>query len=74
MQLRTKVQCLSQIANGMGYLHAKGVVLKHLKGYATLPRGKICYMAPEILSVLKVVPPNIVIDSSYDRESDVYAF
>ncbi|XP_025078176.1 kinase suppressor of Ras 2-like isoform X2 [Pomacea canaliculata] len=101
MTLHTRVQVLQGVAQGMGYLHAKGIVLRKLntsnifltprvkvsaidfslsearhnrKDYATIPRGHLTYVAPELLKTLRIVPPRLVPKSAPSPESDVFAF
>ncbi|XP_070173695.1 uncharacterized protein [Littorina saxatilis] len=101
MTLHTRVQILQGVAQGMGYLHAKGIVLRKLntvniflcprvkvsaidfslpearhnrKDYACIPRGHLSYVAPELLSSLRVMPPRLVPTAAPSPETDVYAF
>ncbi|XP_076443991.1 uncharacterized protein LOC143282277 [Babylonia areolata] len=101
MSLHTRVQTLQGVAQGMGYLHAKGIVLRKLntaniflcprvkvsaidfslpearhnrKDYASIPRGHLTYVAPELLKTLRVIPPRLVPSADPSPESDVFAF
>ncbi|XP_041367513.1 raf homolog serine/threonine-protein kinase-like [Gigantopelta aegis] len=101
LNMHTKVQILQQISLGMGYLHAKGIVLRKLNtknvflgskvkisvmdwgmsdirhnrsDYASVPRGHLTYVAPEILCTMKTIPPRLVATTPYTYESDVFAF
>ncbi|KAK7459713.1 hypothetical protein BaRGS_00038949, partial [Batillaria attramentaria] len=112
MTLHTRVQILQGVAQGMGYLHAKGIVLRKLntanifltprvkvsaidfslpearhnrrgklnttptllKDYASIPRGHLTYVAPELLSTLRVIPPRLVPTAAPSPETDVFAF
>ncbi|XP_060083113.1 kinase suppressor of Ras 1-like [Ylistrum balloti] len=101
MNLQNKIQCLRQVAHGVGYLHAKGIVIRCLSTrnvfmcpkarvsvmdygiadkysdrsqYACVPRGQLTYIAPEVLSSMKVMPPKLVATVSYSVRTDVYAF
>ncbi|XP_071486124.1 uncharacterized protein [Diadema antillarum] len=97
----SKVHIGRQLAQAMGYLHAKGIVLGHLNsrcvfleskvklyvtrvdtgdapcqkhGYASLPKGKLCYLAPEVLAGARVSPPELVTEAGPTQQTDVYAF
>ncbi|KAL8606451.1 hypothetical protein ACOMHN_015540 [Nucella lapillus] len=101
MTLHRRVQILQGVAQGMGYLHAKGIVLRKLntaniflcprvkvsaidfslpeakhnrKNYATIPRSHLTYVAPELLSTLRVVPPRLVATATPSVETDVFSF
>lgn len=85
----------------MGYLHAKGIVLKtlcsknvHLEtkvkismvNYASprlshtnnksgaVARGHLSYWAPELMSSVKVSPPNLIPTAPMNKETDVYSY
>uniref|UniRef100_A0A914VPY8 Uncharacterized protein n=1 Tax=Plectus sambesii TaxID=2011161 RepID=A0A914VPY8_9BILA len=107
LSYQTKVNIAKQIAQGMGYLHAKGIVLQCLTtrniyleckvkictlDYGGLKRrqrrssdsggdhvvslfpGQLTYIAPELMTALRVEPPCLAIDGTHTKQSDVYAY
>lgn len=101
INLQNRIQCLRQVAHGVGYLHAKGIVVRCLSTrnvfmcpkarvsvmdygiadknsersqYACVPRGQLTYIAPEVLSSMRVVPPRLIATVDYSVHTDVYAF
>ncbi|XP_074651324.1 uncharacterized protein LOC141906061 isoform X2 [Tubulanus polymorphus] len=101
MSQHTRVNIARQVAQALGYLHAKGVIMGTLKsrnifleskvkiclmdygmtekrndrpGFACVPRGSLCYIAPEILSTMTVDHETLMSRQMFTTSTDVFAF
>lgn len=101
LPFHSKHNIARQIAQGMGYLHAKDITHKRLNSkniilecrvklcimdhgmadkqldrcdYGCIPRGQLSYMSPELMSSLKIDPPNIFASKPCTQASDIFAF
>ncbi|KAL3215227.1 hypothetical protein MRX96_006507 [Rhipicephalus microplus] len=70
LSFHTKVNIARQIVQGMGYLHAKGIVHKSLTSKNVVLESRV-KLVPH---GSRVEPPNVFSDCEPSQESDLYAF